>query len=329
MAKYSTNTEELTSIADAIRAKSGTNLSLTYPAGFVSAIQNIPTGSNNSYNLLKKDASGDTSSSSIITNDISLGIADVTPGYNQQIITPETGYSGFHTVNIGAMPPYSLFGSECLYTSIVAEDTISLDNTNFANITPTTSSQTILTYSDLPDVYRDLSQRIGVLEFESHVKYVFKENTTINARYPLWFSTYQFQCYGARSSSPGAFLTDEYNYVSENGGTSGFYILVYRGSNGHDQITQSNIGIRPSLPSPSINNRNTPSNVKFTFRTINITIVASNSYAIDSAFSNIDTTNTLIYYKTTYKEYPFGNNFYHNAMDKIKNYYKASGLTPV
>lgn len=41
MAIYRTNTEELTSIANAIRAKTGDNSSLIYPTGFVSAIQNI------------------------------------------------------------------------------------------------------------------------------------------------------------------------------------------------------------------------------------------------------------------------------------------------
>lgn len=41
MAIYRTNTEELTSIADAIRAKTGSNSSLVYPTGFVSAINGI------------------------------------------------------------------------------------------------------------------------------------------------------------------------------------------------------------------------------------------------------------------------------------------------
>ena len=50
MAIYRTNTEELTSIADAIRAKTGDNSSLVYPTGFVSAIQNIP------YNWMGEDA---------------------------------------------------------------------------------------------------------------------------------------------------------------------------------------------------------------------------------------------------------------------------------
>ena len=41
--KYSTTDVELTSIADAIRAKGGTSAALSYPTGFVSAIQAIPS----------------------------------------------------------------------------------------------------------------------------------------------------------------------------------------------------------------------------------------------------------------------------------------------
>lgn len=44
MADYLTTDTELTSVADAIRAKGGTSDSLTYPDGFVSAIEAIPTG---------------------------------------------------------------------------------------------------------------------------------------------------------------------------------------------------------------------------------------------------------------------------------------------
>ena len=40
---YTTDSDELTSIADAIRAKGGTSESLVYPTGFVSAINNIST----------------------------------------------------------------------------------------------------------------------------------------------------------------------------------------------------------------------------------------------------------------------------------------------
>ena len=44
MAEYLTNTAELTSVADAIRAKGGTAAQLVYPDGFVSAINAIETG---------------------------------------------------------------------------------------------------------------------------------------------------------------------------------------------------------------------------------------------------------------------------------------------
>ena len=43
MAQYLTTGEELTSIADAIRAKGGTSSSLVYPSGFISAINNLST----------------------------------------------------------------------------------------------------------------------------------------------------------------------------------------------------------------------------------------------------------------------------------------------
>ena len=42
---YTTLSSELTSVADAIRSKGGTSESLAYPAGFVTAINNLPTGS--------------------------------------------------------------------------------------------------------------------------------------------------------------------------------------------------------------------------------------------------------------------------------------------
>ena len=44
MAEYLTNTTDLTSVADAIRAKGGTSDPLVYPDGFVTAIQAIETG---------------------------------------------------------------------------------------------------------------------------------------------------------------------------------------------------------------------------------------------------------------------------------------------
>lgn len=44
MANYLTTDTELTSVANAIRTKGGTNALLTWPNGFVDAISNISTG---------------------------------------------------------------------------------------------------------------------------------------------------------------------------------------------------------------------------------------------------------------------------------------------
>ena len=44
MANYLTTDTELTSVANAIRTKGGTNAQLTFPTGFVTAINNISTG---------------------------------------------------------------------------------------------------------------------------------------------------------------------------------------------------------------------------------------------------------------------------------------------
>ena len=41
---YTTYSDSLTKVANAIRAKGGTSAALTYPDGFVTAIENIPTG---------------------------------------------------------------------------------------------------------------------------------------------------------------------------------------------------------------------------------------------------------------------------------------------
>lgn len=45
MAEYLTTDTELTSIANAIRTRGGTSAALTYPEGFITAIENIPAGS--------------------------------------------------------------------------------------------------------------------------------------------------------------------------------------------------------------------------------------------------------------------------------------------
>ena len=89
MADYLTNDTDLTSVADAIRTKGGTSDPLTYPAGFVSAIEAIPTGSSARY--IKPSWSNEMWVNSEITTDGNYTYAEVmavgTPGSTMYIRT--------------------------------------------------------------------------------------------------------------------------------------------------------------------------------------------------------------------------------------------------
>lgn len=66
-------------VADAIRIKGGTSAKLTWPEGFITAVQNIPTGGVNNQNKT------------------------VSPSESQQAITADTGYTGLGTVTVNAI----------------------------------------------------------------------------------------------------------------------------------------------------------------------------------------------------------------------------------
>ena len=118
MAAYITNTAELTSIANAIRTKTGTNNSLVFPTGFVTAIQNISSGA---------------------TLQAKTGI---NPTTSSQTISPDNGYDGLSSVQINAMPsgsakgPTTVSGSSA--TVSTGTNTITLSKT--ISITPTVTA---------------------------------------------------------------------------------------------------------------------------------------------------------------------------------------------
>lgn len=61
----------LSSVADAIRAKGGTSAQLAFPTGFVSAINNIPTGGSSEWTINEVTLVADTAN----TNELLLAIA--------------------------------------------------------------------------------------------------------------------------------------------------------------------------------------------------------------------------------------------------------------
>lgn len=120
-ANYLTTNLELTSIANAIRTKGGTSSSLTYPTGFVTAINNLPTGA-------------------------TLQSKTVNPSTTSQTISPDSGYDGLSSVTVNAMPSGS---ATTPATTITSNPTIGINsntgivtasNNKTQSVTPTVSA---------------------------------------------------------------------------------------------------------------------------------------------------------------------------------------------
>jgi len=116
MPVYIVTDTSLTSVADAIRTKGGTSSALEFPTGFVSAIENIPSGGGGTYQAK----------------------TGITPTTSSQTITPDSGYDALSSVQINAMPsgsataPQSISGSSASVTT--GTDTITL--TKSVSVTP-------------------------------------------------------------------------------------------------------------------------------------------------------------------------------------------------
>lgn len=106
MANYIATGTDLTSVADAIRTKGGTSSSLEFPSGFITAIQNIPSGgsatliaksitANGTYNASSDSADG-YSQVTVAVPILPVAIGTFTPGNTEAdsvktITVPYTG----------------------------------------------------------------------------------------------------------------------------------------------------------------------------------------------------------------------------------------------
>lgn len=321
MAVYRTTDTELTSIADAIRAKTGGSSSLVYPTGFVSAINSISTsgGSASSNNLILKDANGDTTSTSTISSDITLGTKSITPTSSAQIITPETGLDGYHTVNVGAMPAYNFMGENLILVQNLYNQEISLDDTSFSSWTPSTSTGTILATSSLSPIYLPV-QYDYIIKVTGYVKYVY-EGEVPSAAITEYFMS-GFQPFGQRPNVLSSFINSTYDYVTY-GPTFQNLIIIFHNSSGTPSISGNNYGIMINMTSPGTSSPGSTTDFGMTPRTPQIRAVANSGYMSTAAFSELDTTNTKIYMKMDLYRCESRNDAWHNTMQEMIDMYNT------
>lgn len=91
MSKYLVDGSDLTSVANAIRAKSGGSSQLAFPAGFVSEIGNIPTGGASNFTLIGTKVFSNvaeyTNTSTSEEMDTQINIKDTDYAYGYVVVT--------------------------------------------------------------------------------------------------------------------------------------------------------------------------------------------------------------------------------------------------
>lgn len=145
MANYLTTDTELTSVADAIRAKGGTSAQLTYPAEFVSAIQAIPTGG------------GDTLAKRLL-NGLSTDTADfAVPDGVRQIRSYAFAYTSFGNITLPSSCT-AISGNGFAYYKGTGKITIPSTVTTFYTVTTGSYFSNIGYAGSFPDGYADKAE---------------------------------------------------------------------------------------------------------------------------------------------------------------------------
>lgn len=97
MSNYLTTDTDLIAVADAIRAKGGTSSSLSFPDGYVSAIQDIQTGGNFEDITISQDYL--TKQNTVISNRIIFQTDETYPG--TPVVLDNTGYANIFNGDLG------------------------------------------------------------------------------------------------------------------------------------------------------------------------------------------------------------------------------------
>ena len=264
--EYITNNSEISSIADAIRTKGGTSASLTYPTGFVTAIQNIPTGGTPT-----------------------LQSKTVTPSGSTISVTADTGYDGLDEVTVN---PITLKMGILLPAAELVQ-TYSYDKYIHANESVTipaysTSAQTLKASAALtPTVTLNLtSYDYYILErFLTMPTY----NTTTKQKgrpvYQVYTMAYEIVSTAANIFKDGnTAYTSPLATVTTAGGAAR---LIYWSSNSKVTVGNTNsYGTFQAAVAPTISS-NTVTNPTLTINSPTLQIRGSSTYLTSAVWSTI------------------------------------------
>lgn len=231
MGKVYTTSEDLTSIANAIRAKAGTNSSLVYPTGFVSGIQGIEADTWN-------------------------GI-----GANSEFV-------------------------QTIYTN-----SITLAETNWKNITPSTTSQVIYDKIQIvgPQNMITLDNNYDYyIQFLGSVNFVYQPGTEIRSgnlkNYFLYLSLIYSYPGSYSEMMSNSFSTISANHVSQ-------ILSIYNNSDGNSSFMHGSSGIIYTMSSSPMASE---SNGIFSIYTPQIKMGISNSSMTQNMINSLDENSTTI-----------------------------------
>ena len=199
------------------------------------------------------DAHGGTIETITLENVVRLQDKTVTPTTSQQIITPDTGYTGFEQVTINAAmnPDWRGGGAELVQN--YGTTTLALSDTTYSSWTPSTSSSSVKAATSLAAYTADLANYEYIVEQIWTSVPTYGSGTTTTPRFIKLCSSYITNIY-RRPNSLSDVSGSIYGTNTSNSITNG--LTDYYNSSGTRTFapTTYSYGIYPSWSSASYTN---------------------------------------------------------------------------
>lgn len=260
------------------------------------------------------DEYGGTIETITLDNAIRLQDKIITPTSSIQVITPDTGYTGFESVTVNAAmnPDWRGGGAELVKDYGVT--TLSLSDTTYSSWTPSTSSSTIRNSSNLTDYTADFDNYEYIVEQIWASVPTYNSGASMVTRFSKICSSYITNIY----RRPGSFNDIDnsiFSVTTSNSITLG--LMDYYNSSGNHTFAASTYqyGIYPSWSVPGYTTTN------ITPKIPSISARCNSSYFTTTAASELTGCNIKIY--TKIYRMPYGKSIYSGLYRNLIDAYKS------